>query len=212
MNISYDKQLEHMVESQIEARGIRDPEIIRVFKKVPRHLFVPEAYRGFAFDDGPVSIGEGQTISQPYIVAYMTDLLELKKEDKVLEIGTGSGYQTAILAELAREVYTVEIRENLSKKAQRILKKLGYQNIYFRVGDGFEGWIEYAPYDKIILTAAPREIPENLFDQLKRDGIMVLPVGPSFLQYIYRIKKSDAGIQKEKLLAVRFVEMVKGNE
>lgn len=212
MNVHYKNLLKEMVDNQIVSRGIRDERVIAAFKKVPRHLFIPEQYRDFAFEDGPVSIGEGQTISQPYIVAYMTELLRPSPEDKVLEVGTGSGYQTAILAELVHELYTVEIRSSLSKKAQSILRSLGYKNIHFRIGDGYEGWKDKAPFDKIIITAAPREIPEELIAQLKNGGIMVLPMGSGRIQYLYRIKKEENTFKKERLLAVRFVEMVKGNK
>ena len=156
-----------MVENQIKARGIKDERVLKAMNKVPRHKFVPETMRRYAYNDEPLPIGKGQTISQPYIVAYMTEVLELTPEDKVLEIGTGSGYQAAVLAEIAQEVYTVEIVEELARKARDILSEEGYENIRFHTGDGTFGWNKHAPYDAIIVTAAPSRVPEKLQDQLK---------------------------------------------
>ncbi len=199
-----------MVEEQIIARGIRDKEVIRAMLKVPRHLFVPERYRKEAYCDYPLPIGYGQTISQPYIVALMTALLELKKDDRVLEIGTGSGYQTAILAEIAKEVYSVEIIEELAKKAERLLKKLGYKNIHIKVGNGYYGWPEHAPYSAIIVTCAPRKIPPPLLSQLKDGGIMVIPVGREYgIQKLIKVRKINGRIYKETVTLVRFVPMLK---
>ncbi|MCP2519028.1 protein-L-isoaspartate(D-aspartate) O-methyltransferase [SCandidatus Aminicenantes bacterium Aminicenantia_JdfR_composite] len=198
---------ERMVEEQIIARGVKDKKVIEVMKKVPRHLFVPEEYREYSYDDEPLPIGEGQTISQPYIVAYMTEVLELKEDDKVLEIGTGSGYQTAILAEIVKEVYTVEIIESLSKKAQKVLKELGYKNIHFKIGDGTYGWKEYSPYNAILVTAAPSKIPESLQNQLDDGGRMIIPVG-SFFQELVLVVRQKNKFKKKKLIPVRFVPLV----
>lgn len=196
-----------MVETQIIARGIKDERIATAMKKVPRHLFVPADMIDYAYNDEPVPIGEGQTISQPYIVAYMTEALNLKREDKVLEVGTGSGYQTAILAEIVNEVYTVEIIATLSLRAQELLAKLGYQNINFKIGDGSFGWEENSPYDAIIVTAAPARIPRPLEEQLKLDGRMVIPVGSAF-QELFLVTKGKTGLKRKKLLPVRFVPLI----
>lgn len=200
-----------MVEEQIIRRGITDKNVINAMLKVPREKFVPPAERGSAYGDFPLPIGYGQTISQPYIVAYMTEKLKVKPGDRVLEIGTGSGYQAAILAEIGCEVYTVELIEELSKRAKKILNELGYRNVHFKVGDGFEGWKENAPYDAIIVTAAPKKIPEALKLQLKIGGRLVIPVGEYF-QYLYRITRTGPEEwDTEKLIAVSFVPMVRGN-
>ncbi len=196
-----------MVETQIVARGIKDERVISAMKKVPRHLFVPPDMIDYAYNDEPVPIGEGQTISQPYIVAYMTEALNLKQEDKVLEVGTGSGYQSAILAEIVSEVYTVEIIASLSLRAQELLAKLGYRNIHFKIGDGSFGWEENSPYDAIIVTAAPARIPRPLEEQLKLNGRMVIPVGSTF-QELFLVTKEKAGLRKKKLLPVRFVPLI----
>ena len=198
---------ERMVEEQIIARGVKDKKVIEVMKKVPRHLFVPEEYRQYSYEDEPLPIGEGQTISQPYIVAYMTEILELKEDDKVLEVGTGSGYQTAILAEIVKEVYTVEIIESLSKRAQKVLKELGYENIYFKIGDGTYGWKEHSPYNAILVTAAPSKIPESLQNQLDEGGRMIIPVG-SFFQELVLVIRQKNKFKKKKLIPVRFVPLV----
>lgn len=205
-----DPWVEHrirMVETQIIARGIKDERVVAAMKKVPRHLFVPSDMIDYAYNDEPVPIGEGQTISQPYIVAYMTEALNLKAEDKVLEIGTGSGYQTAILAEIVSEVYTIEIIATLSLRAQELLAKLGYQNIHFKIGDGSFGWEENSPYDAIIVTAAPAKIPRPLEEQLKLDGRMVIPVGSGF-QELFLVTKEKQGVKRKKLLPVRFVPLI----
>ncbi len=195
-----------MVDGQIRARGVTDPRVLDAMARVPRHLFVPEAVRGQAYDDYPLPIGEQQTISQPYIVALMTSLLELDGGEKVLEIGTGSGYQAAVLAELAREVYTIEILEPLAARAQRTLADLGYRNIRYRVGDGWSGWPEAAPFDGIIVTAAPEKVPQPLLDQLKVGGRLVIPVG-SFFQDLLVLTKTAAGFEKRNVIPVRFVPM-----
>ena len=201
---------EKMVETQIIARGIKDKKVIEALRKVPRHCFVgPESYEA-AYGDFPLSIGFSQTISQPYIVALMTELLEIKDSDRVLEIGTGSGYQTAILAEIAIEVFTVEFIEELSKKSESMLGKLGYTNINFKVGDGYGGWPEFSPYNKIIVTAAPVSIPEKLKEQLSENGKIIIPVGANiFNQCLIRLTKSKDRFINEEICGVSFVPMVK---
>jgi len=201
------KQLrEQMVERQIQERGVKDSRVLQAMLKVERHRFVPSNLLYNAYADFPLPIGEGQTISQPYIVALMTELLSPHSSDKVLEIGTGSGYQAAILAELVKEVYTIEIIKELGNKAEQLLKSLGYQNIRLRVGDGYRGWPEQAPFDGILVTAAPGHIPQPLLDQLKVGGRMIIPVGDSH-QELMRITKEEKGIKKETILPVRFVPM-----
>jgi len=202
-----EAQRRDMVNSQIRARGVRDTKVLEAMEKVPRHLFVPEAMRGGAYADEPLPIGEGQTISQPYIVAYMTEALGLKRGDRVLEIGTGSGYQTAVLAEVAREVFTIEIIESLSERARGILGGLGYANIRFRAGDGSKGWPEEAPFDAIIVTAAAAEVPRVLEEQLRPSGTMVVPVGTGF-QELLLIRRLKKGLKRQRLLSVRFVPLV----
>ena len=196
-----------MVNSQIRARGVRDPRVLEAMEKVPRHLFVPEAMRAGAYADEPLPIGEGQTISQTYIVAYMTEALGLKGGERVLEIGTGSGYQTAVLAELAREVFTIELIESLSVRAREVLQTLGYGNIRFRAGDGSRGWPEEAPFDAIIVTAAAVEVPRVLEEELDRSGTMVVPVGTGY-QELWLIRRMKKGLKRERLLSVRFVPLV----
>lgn len=198
---------EKMVQEQIERRGITDKNVLEAMRKVPRHLFVPEEYRNEAYEDYPLPIGEGQTISQPYIVAKMTELLEIKKGEKVLEIGTGSGYQAAILAEMGANVFTIEILPKLAENAKKTLAELGYKNIQVLIGDGFKGYIPEAPYDKIIVTAAPEKIPEPLIEQLKTDGKLVIPVG-KYNQELKLVSKTKEGIIVENVLPVRFVPMV----
>jgi len=197
---------EKMVETQIKARGVKDPRVLSALLKVERHRFVPEEYLNSAYSDQPLPIGEGQTISQPYIVALMTELLELKGEEKVLEIGTGSGYQAAILAELAKEVYTIEIIESLSSMAKNRLSELGYQNTHVKAGDGYLGWPEVAPFDAIIVTAAPDHIPRPLIEQLKEGGRMVLPVG-IYTQELKKIVKRSGKIETTDVIPVVFVPM-----
>jgi protein-L-isoaspartate(D-aspartate) O-methyltransferase len=198
---------ENMVEEQIIARGIKDELVLQAMRKVPRHLFVPKEYREYSYEDEPLPIGEGQTISQPYIVAYMTEILQLKGNEKVLEIGTGSGYQTAILAEIVDKVYTVEIIASLSRGAQKVLKELGYKNIHFKIGDGTYGWTEYSPYDAILVTAAPSKIPKTLQKQLNDDGRMIIPVG-SFFQELVLVVREKNKFKKRKLIPVRFVPLM----
>ncbi len=197
---------EKMVETQIKGRGVKDPRVLSAMLKVERHHFVPKTYESQAYSDQPLPIGEGQTISQPYIVALMTELLGLKGEEKVLEIGTGSGYQAAILAELAREVYTIEIIEALAESAKNLLLKLGYQNIQVKTGDGYLGWPEVAPFDAIIVTCAPDHIPKPLIEQLKEGGRLVIPVG-TFSQELKKVVKRSGKIETTDVIPVIFVPM-----
>jgi len=206
-DIEWEKARKKMVKEQIEKRGIREEKVLKAMEKVPRHLFVPESYRIHSYEDHPLPIGEEQTISQPFIVAYMTELLELDESCTVLEIGTGSGYQSAILAEIAKEVYTVELIESLSLKAQEVLSSLGYKNIKFLIGDGTYGWKEFSPYERIIVTAASPTIPPALIEQLSNNGILVIPVG-TYSQEIVRIRKRDEKIDEEILIPVRFVPLI----
>jgi len=198
-----------MVIEQIRSRGVTDKQVLNAMLKVKRHLFVPKDLRDYAYNDNPLSIGYNQTISQPFIVGSMTSAIGLKKTDKVLEIGTGSGYQAAILAELVKEVYTIEIVKELAQSAQERLAEIGYTNIHVKHGDGFKGWVEHAPFDAIIVTAAPKDIPPLLIDQLEIGGKMVIPVGSTF-QELYLITKTKEGFTKDKLYPVRFVPMIKG--
>ena len=203
---------EKMVKAQIVSRGIKDKKVLEAFRKVPRHLFVKPEQHTVAYEDHPLSIGFTQTISQPYIVALMTELLEISDSDKVLEVGTGSGYQTAILAEIAEEIYTIEFLKELAKKSEKLLKSLGYKNIYFKIGNGYNGWPEFAPFDKIIVTAAPESIPENLKEQLADGGKMVIPVGaPTFNQSLLKLTKKGKSFIREEICGVSFVPMVKNN-
>lgn len=195
-----------MVDGQLRTRDITDPRVLRVMGKVPRHLFVPENIRRHAYLDGPLPIGHDQTISQPYIVAYMTQALDPRKTDKVLEIGTGSGYQAAVLAELVADVYTIEIVEPLAQSAKELLGKLGYDNVHVRAGDGYAGWPEAAPFDAIIVTCAPDHIPQPLIDQVAVGGRLVIPVG-DFHQEIVIVTKTEKGVMQRETIAVRFVPM-----
>lgn len=201
------KKREEMVETQIKARGIEDENLLDAMRKIPRHEFVPDNMQEHAYNDEPLPIGGGQTISQPYIVAYMTSVLDLKKDDKVLEIGTGSGYQAAVLAELAAEVYTVEIHQDLSQKARKILDKLGYSNIRYRIGDGTQGWDSHSPYDAVMVTAAPASIPEKLKEQMGIGAKMVIPVGQAFQELVLITREQDK-FSRRKLLPVRFVPLL----
>jgi protein-L-isoaspartate(D-aspartate) O-methyltransferase len=200
-----------MVDDQIRARGVSDPLVLRAMETVPRHEFVPGNSVNQAYDDHPLFIGHGQTISQPYIVALMSEVLELNKDDRVLEIGTGSGYQAAVLAELVDSVYSIEIVEELGLEAQQRLKRLGYDNVFVRIGDGYAGWPERAPFDAIIVTAAPVEVPEVLLDQLAEGGQMVLPVGIG-IQELVLIEKKDGIVSQRRITSVRFVPMVHGDD
>ncbi|HEX9689888.1 MAG TPA: protein-L-isoaspartate(D-aspartate) O-methyltransferase [Thermoanaerobaculia bacterium] len=196
-----------MVESQIVARGVRDPRVLAAMRKVPRHLFVDPSQRAQAYEDHPLPIPGNQTISQPYIVALMTELLELTPDSRVLEIGTGSGYQSAVLAEIAREVYTIEIVPELARSAAARLKELHYDNVTVREGDGYRGWPEHAPFDGIVVTAAPERIPQPLIDQLARGGVMVIPVGGFFQELKLFRKSADGRVTEKDILPVRFVPM-----
>ncbi|NOZ19715.1 MAG: protein-L-isoaspartate(D-aspartate) O-methyltransferase [Planctomycetes bacterium] len=197
-----------MVDQLVYEYGIKDKRVIEAMRKVPRHKLVPLDMRPHAYEDRPLPIGEGQTISQPYIVALMTQLLDLKGGEKVLEVGTGSGYQAAVLAEIVGHVYTIEIVEPLAKRAEKDLKELGYKNITVKCGDGYQGWKEHAPFDAVIVTAAPEHVPQPLIDQLKEGGRLVIPVGPQWVgQDIVRLTKTKDGVKEEKVLAVRFVPM-----
>jgi protein-L-isoaspartate(D-aspartate) O-methyltransferase len=199
----YQAARQQMVTEDIQKRGVDDPRVLQAMLKVERHLFVPENYA-----DRPVPIGEGQTISQPYIVALMTYHLHLKPEDKVLEIGTGSGYQAAVLAELAKEVYSIEIIDELARTAQERLRQLGYTNVWVKNGDGFYGWKEYAPYDAIIVTCAAPSIPEHLVEQLTEGGMMILPLGGEpFHQSLTVLTKQGGKIEKQLISDVVFVPM-----
>ncbi len=205
-----DKLRELMVKKQIETRGVRNPKVLNAMRTVERHKFVPQHQISSAYEDHPLSIGYEQTISQPYIVALMTELCALSGNERVLEIGTGSGYQTAILSMLAKEIYSIELIEPLAKQAEQRLKNLGYTNVVVKCGDGYAGWPEKAPFDVIILTAAPPSIPKELVNQLKHDGgIMVAPVG-DFFQELVRIRKINGRIYRETITHVRFVPMVPG--
>ena len=197
-----------MVETQLRRRDIKDPAVLDAMRRVPRHEFVPENLRQRAYDDGPLPIGGGQTISQPYIVAYMTQAIEPARTDRVLEIGTGSGYQADVLAELVKTVYTIEIVPSLAASSSALLKRLGYTNINARQGDGYAGWPDAAPFDKILVTAAPERIPQALVDQLKVGGIMAVPVGRGF-QTMTIVRKTATGTVTKETLDVRFVPMIK---
>jgi protein-L-isoaspartate(D-aspartate) O-methyltransferase len=195
-----------MVETQIRDRGVADPRVLAAMTKVPRHLFVRESDIAAAYEDHPLDIGFGQTISQPYIVAFMTEALDVGPEHKVLEIGTGSGYQAAVLAELARDVYTIEIVEPLAERSRALLQELGYRNVHVRAGNGYLGWPEAAPFDRIIVTAAPDEMPPALVEQLKMDGLIAVPVGVGE-QMLQVMRRTPAGLTMIKTLPVRFVPM-----
>lgn len=197
-----------MVQEQLVPRGINDLRVLAAMNTVPRHLFVEEALWGEAYNDYPVPIGERQTISQPYIVALMTQALELKGQEKVLEIGTGSGYQTAILAELARKVYSIERIRPLFQKARRIIDQLKYFNVMLKVNDGTQGWLEESPFDAIMVTAASPDIPTPLLEQLALNGRMVIPVGDRYSQSLKKIIRTEKGFQEEDLGGVRFVSLI----
>lgn len=207
----YKAKREEMVRSQIVSRGISSSGVIHAMQKVPRHRFVPHDYLLFAYSDQPLPIGEGQTISQPYIVAYMTESLDIQPGDKVLEIGTGSGYQAAILAEMEAEVYSIELIGSLSENAGIILRELGYQEVHLKTGDGYHGWPEFAPFDAIIVTCSPGQIPLPLQQQLAEGGKMIIPVGErNSIQYLYLLEKVKGRIRQKNVLPVRFVPMVDG--
>lgn len=205
------EQRKQMVETQIRQRGITDPRVIDALMSVERHRFVPDNALDYAYHDSPLAIGHGQTISQPYIVALMTEILEPEPGDTILEIGTGSGYQAAVLSRLVAHVYSVEIVEALGRHARETLHELGYDNVTVRIGDGYQGWPEHAPFDGIIVTAAPPEIPQALIDQLADGGRMIVPVGTTF-QELVLIEKRDGQVTQRNVAAVRFVPMVHGDE
>ena len=197
-----------MVEEQIVSRGIKDAKLIAAVKKIPRHLFVEEALQNQAYSDHPLPIGEKQTISQPYMVALMTEALLLSGKEKVLEIGTGSGYQTAILAELSEKVFSIERIRFLAIRARKLLYELGYFNVEIKIFDGTFGWIEERPFDAIIVTAGSPDIPQPLIDQLAMGGRLVIPVGDAFVQDLFRVTKAEEGIKKEDLGGCRFVKLI----
>ena len=196
-----------MIQAQIEARGISNRAVLDAMTRVPRHLFVPPQQRPSAYEDRPLPIGFGQTISQPYIVAYMTEALQISRDHRVLEIGTGSGYQAAILSLLAREVYSIEIVPELAESARRTLSANGYSNVEVRTGNGYLGWPERAPFARIIVTAAPREVPRALVEQLEVGGLMLAPVGTLF-QEMTIVRKTASGVTEQRTIPVRFVPMV----
>ena len=219
---AYRKLREEMVREQIASQrwlggeAVRDPRVLEAMRRVPRHLFVPATQMPFAYEDRPLPIGHGQTISQPYIVAKMTEVVKPKKEDRALEVGTGSGYQAAVLSSLVAEVYTIELLEPLGREARERLARLGYGNVEVRIGDGYKGWPEKAPFDVIIVTAAPDFIPPALVEQLKPGGRMVIPVGPTgetqILKLITRGSKSPRDYRVEDLMPVAFVPLVPGEK
>lgn len=206
--IDFPKARFKMVEEQIVARGIKDSRVIAAMKKVPRHLFVEEALQSQAYSDHPLPIGEKQTISQPYMVALMTETMELKGRERVLEIGAGSGYQTAVLAELAQEVYSIERIRPLAIRARKLLYDLGYFNVEIKIFDGTFGWTEKSPFDAILVTAGAPDIPQPLYDQLAMGGRLVIPVGDIAVQDLFRIIKTEGGIKKENLGGCRFVKLI----
>jgi protein-L-isoaspartate(D-aspartate) O-methyltransferase len=204
----YDLKRKQMVELDIRGRGLKDPVVLSVMGKVPRHLFVDASYRDGAYEDHPLPIGEGQTISQPYVVALMTEALRLKPGDRVLEIGTGSGYQAAVLAEIAKEVYTIEIRKTLADKAEQVLVELGYRNVKAKHGDGYLGWEEQAPFDAIIITAAANHIPPPLIKQLKEGGRLIVPLGSTvYFQMLTLATKRKGELDVVQICPVAFVPM-----
>ena len=202
----YPALRERMVTTQLERRGIRDARVLAAMRKIPRHEFVPAGVVARAYDDSPLPIGHRQTISQPYIVALMTELAAVKPTSKVLEVGTGSGYQAAVLAELAKDVYSIEIVEPLAREAEATLRRLGYERVRVRAGDGYRGWPEAAPFDVIVVTAAPEAVPKPLLDQLAPGGRLVIPVGDD-MQWLEVHRRTDAGITVERTVQVRFVPM-----
>ena len=198
-----------MVERQLRSRGIDDPRTLRAMAKVPREKFVPNELRNSTYDDRPLPIGYGQTISQPFIVALMTQRLQPKASDRVLEIGTGSGYQAAILSELAGEVYTIEIVRPLAQHAEVLLRELGYNNVHVKAGDGYKGWPEHAPFDAIIVTAAPDHVPQPLVEQLKEGGRMVIPVGGAIVQHLNVLEKRGGAVKQTAAIPVKFVPLTR---
>ena len=206
--MNYQKLREEMVTTQLVSRGIKDPRVLDAMRRVPRHLFAGDSNLRIAYDDMALPIGEGQTISQPYMVAIMTELLKLKGTEKVLEIGTGSGYQGAVLAELAKEVYTIDRIESLADKAAETFRSLSYRNIHVKTGDGTLGWPEEAPFDRILITAASPKIPDPLVEQIALNGIIVIPVGSRFSQELLKITKTDRGLLEEYHTPCVFVPLI----
>lgn len=208
---SYAAARNRMVEQQLASPGrdITNRRVLAVMGKVPRHELVPAEVRRLAYSDQPLPIGHGQTISQPFIVAFMTEKLDPKPTDRVLEIGTGSGYQAAVLSELVAKVYTIEIVEPLARRAEADLKRLGYTNVFVRAGDGYKGWPEAAPFDAVIVTCAPDHVPQPLVDQLKEGGRMIIPVGPAGDQSLYLLEKKGGKVERRAILPVRFVPMTR---
>jgi protein-L-isoaspartate(D-aspartate) O-methyltransferase len=206
------RERQRMVQEQLVPRGIKDARVLAAMAKVPREEFVPQESRAASYEDGPLPIGYDQTISQPYIVAFMTEQLRLSPTNRVLEVGTGSGYQAAILAELAREVYTIEIVAPLAQSAEAALRRLGYKNVHVKLGDGYKGWPENAPFDAVIVTCAPDKVPQPLTDQLKEGGRMVIPVGERFAQQLYLLEKKNGQLKESVTLPVRFVPMLREAE
>ena len=200
---------QHMVEDQIKGRGVTDSRVTEVMSSVPRHEFVPENYRARAYQDHPLPIGYGQTISQPYIVAFMTEQLHPQPTDRVLEVGTGSGYQAAVLSKLVAEVYTIEILKPLAQRAEVDLRRLNYSNVKVKAGDGYKGWPEHAPFDAIIVTAAPDHVPQPLIDQLKEGGRMIIPVGGREMQQLYLLEKHVGKLTQRAVLPVNFVPLTR---
>lgn len=208
--LNYRQLRNKMVDQQLQARDIEEPKVLEALREVPRHEFVPANYREWAYSDQALPIGEGQTISQPYIVAYMTQALQLEPQDRVLEIGTGSGYQAAILSRLSRQVYSIEIVESLGLAARERLKRLGYDNIAVHVGDGYNGWPSQAPFDAIMVTAGAEELPQPLMDQLAEDGRMIIPIGPhGGVRQLTLVTKKKGKFKFDKLMPVRFVPFIR---
>jgi protein-L-isoaspartate(D-aspartate) O-methyltransferase len=205
--LDFAAERERMVRQQVAMRGVNETRLLAAMRKVPRHQFVPEAVRHLAYTDQPLPIGYDQTISQPFIVAFMTEKLQLRPTDRVLEIGTGSGYQAAILAELAREVYTIEIVAPLGERAQGTLQRLGYKNVHVKIGDGYQGWPEEAPFEAVIVTCAPEHVPRPLIDQTREGGRVIIPVGAAGSQLLYLLEKKAGRLQQRAVLPVRFVPM-----
>lgn len=202
----YREKRAEMVQQQLRGRDIDNPSVLAAMMEVERHRFVPDEIKGLAYEDRPLPIGYSQTISQPYIVAFMTQALNPEPDDKILEIGTGSGYQAAVLAEIVDSVYTIEILPELGKNSQQLFQKLGYENIMTKIGDGYKGWPQHAPFDGIVVTAAPEQIPPPLKAQLKEGGRMIIPVGPkNNIQQLQVIEKENGKLKKRTVMSVRFV-------
>lgn len=208
----YVRQRSYMVEIQLEGRDIYNSHVLRAMKVVPRHLFVPKAQRAYSYSDGPLPIGHRQTISQPYIVAFMTQALRLKKEDRVLEVGTGSGYQAAVLGKIVDSVFTIEIVKPLGWEAKKRLERLGYRNVQVNIGDGYHGWAEKAPFDAIMVTAGAEVIPQPLVEQLAEGGRMIIPIGPhNGIRQLVLVQKRKGKVKTTELMAVRFVPFTRKN-